>query len=214
VSWCPPIFAPIRDHAVGAGILGALVALVLFIALGRGVASRSSLLALDAQYPVARGALVEAAIFFTWLGYWQVLCTLGAAYVIAAFVFHWGVARAVVLVIMQGISQATLMLWKRLYRRDRPEKWLFRQERGFSYPSGHSATAMTFYFALLVGVSRLPLGMPWRIAGEALLAFCVIGLPWSRLALGAHYVTDVAGGLLYGAIWLFTYLTLAHLLHI
>jgi membrane-associated phospholipid phosphatase len=118
------------------------------------------------------------------------------------------------LVAVQAISQETLLLCKRLYRRDRPGAWLYRQERGYSYPSGHSATAVTFYFALLAEVSRLPFGTPWRLGSEALLAVCVIGLPWSRVALGAHYLTDVAGGLLYGAFWLFIYLMALHLLHL
>jgi membrane-associated phospholipid phosphatase len=204
----------IRDHAVAAGVVGALVALALFIALGYGVASRSSLLALDARYPVARGRLVGVAIFFTRLGYWEALSVLGAAYVIASFAFHWDVARAIALVTLQAISQETLALWKHLYRRNRPAAWLYRQERGYSYPSGHSATAITFYFALLAGASRLPFGTPWRFGSEALLAVCVIGLPWSRVALGAHYVTDVAGGLLYGAVWLFIFLTVVHLFHL
>jgi undecaprenyl-diphosphatase len=60
----------------------------------------------------------------------------------------------------------------------------------------------------------LPFGTQWRIGSEALLAFCVIGIPWSRVALGAHYVTDVAGGLLYGVAWLFAYVTLVRALGI
>jgi len=34
------------------------------------------------------------------------------------------------------------------------------------------------------------------------LAVCAVAIPWSRLALGAHYATDVLGGLLLGAAWL------------
>jgi membrane-associated phospholipid phosphatase len=30
----------------------------------------------------------------------------------------------------------------------------------------------------------------------------VIGIPWSRLALDAHYATDVIGGLVFGCGWL------------
>ncbi len=36
----------------------------------------------------------------------------------------------------------------------------------------------------------------------AVLLVCAVGIPWSRLALGAHYLTDVAGGLLLGAAFL------------
>jgi undecaprenyl-diphosphatase len=203
-----------REQAVAAGLAGVLVALALFAALGRRVASRSSLSRLDARPRVAGGALVGVAIFFTRLGYWEALTLLSVATLSAAFVFHWSLPRLALLVAFQAISQETLNLCKRLYRRDRPVAWRFRQEAGFSYPSGHSATAMTFYFALLLLVSGLPFGMHGRIVSEALLAACVIGLPWSRVALGAHYVTDVAGGLLYGAAWLFAYVTLVRVLGI
>jgi membrane-associated phospholipid phosphatase len=30
----------------------------------------------------------------------------------------------------------------------------------------------------------------------------MIGIPWSRLVLAAHYGTDVTGGILFGVAWL------------
>jgi membrane-associated phospholipid phosphatase len=40
-----------------------------------------------------------------------------------------------------------------------------------------------------------------KIALVALLAFWIAGIGWSRLALGAHYPTDVIGGTLFGVAW-------------
>jgi undecaprenyl-diphosphatase len=85
----------------------------------------------------------------------------------------------------------------------RPDYWLVRQEHDLSYPSGHSATAIVFFVPLvaLVLVSHVvPQAASLPIA--CALVLCVFGIPWSRLVLGAHYPTDVLGGLLFGAGWL------------
>ncbi len=42
----------------------------------------------------------------------------------------------------------------------------------------------------------LPEGGHDRFVEERILACCVARIPWSRLVLGAHYLTDVVGGLL------------------
>jgi membrane-associated phospholipid phosphatase len=72
---------------------------------------------------------------------------------------------------------------------------------GNSFPSGHSMQAVVCYGALLLVL--LPL-IPDRHRTKAMVATAtwalLIGL--SRLALGVHYVSDVAGGFVLGAAWL------------
>ncbi|HTV73169.1 MAG TPA: phosphatase PAP2 family protein [Candidatus Acidoferrales bacterium] len=197
---------------IAVGICAILTSFALFAALGHLVSSRSSLLAFDARAVVARGAFVELAIVFTWLGYWHALTALSVLILSAAAFFHLGFERALLLVAVQGASQLTLNFWKTVYRRARPDAWLFRYETTFSYPSGHSATALTFYLALLLSVAHLPIGSGPRTVCELLLGCAVVGLPWSRIALGAHYPSDVLGGLLYGGAWLSLFLTVSALL--
>ena len=60
-----------------------------------------------------------------------------------------------------------------------------------SFPSGHATTAFAFCFVVSFLVPR---GLPWMLAISALIAF-------SRIAIGAHYPTDVLGGFLIGAAW-------------
>lgn len=94
-----------------------------------------------------------------------------------------------------AVSLATWPFLKHLVQRERPTA--FDPELGvgvapidrFSWPSGHSITAIAFLVPFVVaGSSLLPI--------VALLSMLVL---WSRLALGHHYPSDVAGGAVIGA---------------
>lgn len=68
---------------------------------------------------------------------------------------------------------------------------------GFSFPSGHAMTAMTSCAVLLLVL--LPLvPRAWRPVPWALAAAAVLGVGYTRVALGVHWVSDVIGGWLLG----------------
>ncbi|HUQ40802.1 MAG TPA: phosphatase PAP2 family protein [Acidimicrobiales bacterium] len=72
---------------------------------------------------------------------------------------------------------------------------------GNSFPSGHSMSSLICYGAVLLvllPVLPVPLRRP-AIVGTGLL---VLAIGTSRLALGVHFVSDVAGGYVLGAAWL------------
>jgi undecaprenyl-diphosphatase len=73
---------------------------------------------------------------------------------------------------------------------------------GNSFPSGHSLGSFTCYGALLLVFLPALSGVGRRLAyiGTAVLIF-LIG--FSRVALGVHFVSDVLGGWLLAAAWLF-----------
>lgn len=72
---------------------------------------------------------------------------------------------------------------------------------GAAFPSGHALGAAAVYTALAVVVLPLVARRWWTalLAGAAVLAVLVAV---SRVLLGVHYVSDVAGGLLLGAGWM------------
>jgi membrane-associated phospholipid phosphatase len=90
---------------------------------------------------------------------------------------------------------------KRLVARPRPKLDWALVYPDFSFPSGHTMDSIV----VLVAVAFVA----WALFGRrvGIIATCVaIGLAlligFSRIYLGAHYLTDVLGGYLAGAIWL------------
>lgn len=71
-------------------------------------------------------------------------------------------------------------------------------ERGYSFPSGHSALSTVAYgiLALLVIHSDLPRSLKRAIVAALVVLILLVGL--SRVYLGVHYPSDVLGGWLSG----------------
>jgi undecaprenyl-diphosphatase len=89
------------------------------------------------------------------------------------------------------------------FKRIRPEvPWAFVHEHSFSFPSGHSVLAMVMY-GVIVYKTQDKLRSRWAKAALMAGAFVmVMGIGVSRVYLGAHYPSDVAGGYFVGAVWL------------
>ncbi len=156
-----------------------------------------------------RGVGTKLALIFTESGRWRWLTILGVLAFVIFAIARWPLWIPIAVSTSQIVSQAVVEGVKRAFRRARPRDWLVRAEFGFSYPSGHSATAVTFYGAWAVVAAHLPLLLPLRVVLVVLFAVWAVGVMWSRLSLSAHYVTDVLGGCLFGCGWLCAMLALA-----
>jgi membrane-associated phospholipid phosphatase len=171
------------------------------LGLGGYVAHRP-LAPLDVASIALRGRGTPLAVMFTRTGYWPALTALTLALAALELDLRGGVAFAVALGAVQLFSQAAADFTKEIFKRIRPDDWLYHQERGFSFPSGHATTAVVFFGGLLLFVWTAPLAHVLRIVLTVPIALWIAGIPWSRVALAAHYGTDVIGGLLFGASWL------------
>ncbi len=89
---------------------------------------------------------------------------------------------------------------QRLFARPRRLDWLIRHEHAFSYPSSHATISTAFYLLAAILVLRSNLPPAVRYSGFAVLAIMWLGILWSRLALAAHYPTDVIGGVCLGLV--------------
>lgn len=71
-----------------------------------------------------------------------------------------------------------------------------------SFPSGHTAAAVTLYAGLAILAWRLARPRWLRLLATALAIAVPVAVGLSRLYRGMHYPTDVLAGALLGAVWL------------
>lgn len=177
-----------------------LLVVVLAIAVAElSVVARADISLANSIHSLATGWLTTAALAVTEMASTDVIliATVGAVIVLAA-TRHWRGATA--LAISVWATQAVVGVGKALMERPRPdESGVITHEPGFSFPSGHSASAVALYvmLALIAGTAlRKRARVPVWVA--AIVLALMIGL--SRVYLGAHYPIDVLAGWLTGGI--------------
>jgi undecaprenyl-diphosphatase len=146
-------------------------------------------------------ASTEALLAVTTLGseIWIasiLLLTLG----ILAWKKRWHKCAALFLTVPGGTMLGQLM--KHLVQRPRPfVSGPIGEWGGYSFPSGHTLAATLLYgFLLVVLLPKLP-RKRWRAALLASGAALILGVAYSRMALGAHYLTDVTAAMIFGGAW-------------
>ena len=185
----------------GVLVASAIGSFVLTGAIGT-IVGRGRPKLLDVQALRLRGRGTPLAVVFTRAGYWPTLCVICAVVFGVALATHALPLFVVMLGAAQLLAQGAVDRIKSIVRRLRPDDWLFHQELGFSFPSGHSTTAVVFFGGLLLFVWNVPLPPVWQVVASVPVALCIAGIPWSRMVLAAHYGTDVLGGVIFGAGWL------------
>ncbi len=125
---------------------------------------------------------------------------------LAAYVFYrkdLKLSAALLLVSVPGAAILGIAL-KSLFGRARPELFDSGYTTSFySFPSGHAITAVSFYGVLTFLTARLLQGRRrWAVAAMGILFVLLVG--FSRLYLGVHYPSDVAAGYLAATFWTVT----------
>ncbi len=92
----------------------------------------------------------------------------------------------------------------------RPEA-IIAQFADSAFPSGHATRAITLFGFLAVLTAR-DFKLAWRWLPYTIAVLLALGIAASRLYLGAHWLSDVLGGLTLGLIWV-TVLGIAFRLH-
>jgi len=170
------------------------VAVLAFLALAF-LARGSGPDSLDAQVHTFVGAHRTDALsaFFkgyTGLGRWFVL----AAAALAAIAALTATARHREAVFLFAAMTAALLLdiaLKLAFARSRPPlDQALVQAGGYSMPSGHSMSSATFALALIV----IAWPTRWRVPATVLAATFALLMGVSRIYLGVHWLTDVLAG--------------------
>jgi undecaprenyl-diphosphatase len=131
-------------------------------------------------------------------GIWQVL--IGAVAVVTLFVYE---RRAGWLMLIGSISSLLDNIIKLIISRQRPPADLVHilsPTTGFSFPSGHAVffTWMAFMIAVSLAPKTKPALRPilWILAVVVIILTCI-----ARVWAGAHWPSDVIGGVLLGIGW-------------
>ncbi|HEV3092020.1 MAG TPA: phosphatase PAP2 family protein [Candidatus Cybelea sp.] len=188
-----------RIRLVALYLIAALLAFAAFIALGRDVVASGEP---GAFVPLEQSAFDHSTLvawWLTWACYPAVLIPICIVLSILAWRFPAWRARLLLSLVSLLVSWRAADLFQHVFERARPLQWVVKHETSFSYPSSHAAIVAGFYllWAALLYTSDLPART--RAAGSVLLALFAIAVCWSRLALGAHYLTDLIGGVLLGS---------------
>ncbi|MDF2947099.1 MAG: phosphatase family protein [Bacillales bacterium] len=123
---------------------------------------------------------------------------LGDGHVIFVFLIILGIScwirnnyrKFVFLFIIFTSSKIINEILKNYFERPRPTNRFLINAEGWSFPSGHTMNAASFYLGLLL----LGFGSTNSLIVRILILCIIIMVGLSRIALGVHYATDVIGG--------------------
>jgi undecaprenyl-diphosphatase len=145
---------------------------------------------LDLVEKLRTDVLVDVAKVVTALGAFPTVAALVAA-TAALFVMRGRYAEAIVLVLGLLLIYIAVNVTKGALDRPRPPDSLV-DTNGDAYPSGHAAYATAWVAAAIVLTRRL------RLVTSGVLVFVALGIAAAvgatRIYLGAHWFSDVAGG--------------------
>ena len=132
--------------------------------------------------------------------------TIGVTLMTLAVCAYWWIKRrrCQVLTLLLAVFGGMLLnfLLKNLFLRPRPHfKTPLLTLTGYGFPSGHTMAATVFYGALCVLV--LSRATVWRrqILAILLAGIMIVLVGFSRIYLGAHYLSDVLGAIAEGLAW-------------
>lgn len=97
---------------------------------------------------------------------------------------------------------------KHIVRRPRPNVLRLVEESGYSFPSGHSMVSMAFYGIVIYLVYKNVSNKYLKWLLITLLSLLILSIGFSRIYVGVHYFTDVAGGFLLGLAYLIIYINI------
>lgn len=191
--------------AVGALIAGVLLAGFAALAAARQAYATSLFdsTVVRLLHGVQSPLLTRWAILGTQLGSFPIAGTVAAVFVVVLLFRRMWTAAALV-VIVYGVGYYWGATAQALVRRVRPPQAnaLIPVPNAFSFPSGHSITAMLLYGAIAFLVWRTAESRLVRVATVAVCTVLIVLVGFTRAYLGVHWPSDVVGAWLLGGAWL------------
>ena len=119
---------------------------------------------------------------------------------IVAFIFYRKQWKMESYLMLGNLALAGILIvtFKNIYQRPRPEILHLVEEKGFSFPSGHSLAVTIMFGTLIVILSQRIKNTVWRKIVQILLSLYIVSVLVSRIYLGVHYPSDVIASLCVG----------------
>ena len=112
---------------------------------------------------------------------------------------NWEYVVQISVVMILALSSNLLL--KEIINRARPSAEHLVTVKTLSYPSGHAMMAMAFYGFLIYLISNFKISRLLKYTIITLLVVLILSIGVSRIYLGVHYPSDIAGGYIAGFIW-------------
>lgn len=112
---------------------------------------------------------------------------------------HWKYVFQVVIVLL--LASISNLILKHIIDRARPGIEHLVPVESLSYPSGHAMSAMAFYGFVIYLFYRFKMNVFLKVGIIILLTMLIFIIGISRIYLGVHFPSDIAGGYIAGLIW-------------
>ena len=131
--------------------------------------------------------LIDIPVIITWV-------------LIVAFIFYRKQWKMESYLMLGNLTLAGILIvtFKNIYQRPRPEILHLVEEKGFSFPSGHSLAVTIMVGTLIVIFSQRIKDQLWKRIVQILLGLYLVSVLISRVYLGVHYPSDVLASLCVG----------------
>jgi len=145
-------------------------------------------------------AMDKIMLFITNIGGALVMTILSVIlFALLAYKKKWHKAALFVLSMVGGVVLELVV--KLIIQRSRPSNAL-ATTTSYSFPSGHSATALIFFLMLAYCFKDDIKNKFWKCAFIATNIILILLIGFSRIYLRVHWLSDVIGGFALGLLWL------------
>ena len=131
--------------------------------------------------------LIDIPVIITWV-------------LIVAFIFYRKQWKLESYLMLGNLTLAGILIvtFKNIYQRPRPEILHLVEEKGFSFPSGHSLAVTLLIGSLIIIVGQRVKDRTVKLIFQILLGVFLVSVIISRVYLGVHYPSDVLASLCLG----------------
>lgn len=135
--------------------------------------------------------------------YFAIICTL-------LVLFLPNKKTALIISIAMIIDALIVFIVKHIIKRERPNIQRLVEEKGYSFPSGHTFSATCFYGLIIFMINVSSISLIYQILLTIFLLILIITIGFSRIYLGVHYFSDVIGGFLLSSSYVCLYVYIVY----